>query len=116
MEDFYCKQIITGKIKVDVIFETSEVMAFYHTNPFWEYHVVIIPKSHIEGLSKYPNSEKLNHDFFEAIKFVTKMLEEKHGGCRISSNVGNYQSTKHLHWYVHFGKRLREENGDPIVK
>lgn len=115
MDDFYCTQIITGKIKVDVIFETNEVMAFYHTNPFGEDHVVIISKMHIEGLSKYPNSEKLNYDFFEAIKMVTKMLEEKYGGCRISSNVGNYQSTKHLHWYVHSGKRLREENGDPIL-
>ncbi len=95
--------------------ETNEVMAFYHTNPFGEDHVVIISKMHIEGLSKYPNSEKLNYDFFEAIKMVTKMLEEKYGGCRISSNVGNYQSTKHLHWYVHSGKRLREENGDPIL-
>ena len=115
MADFYCEQIISGKIKVDVIFETSDVLAFYHTNPFWEKHAVIIPKTHIEGLSTYPNSEILNFDFFTAIKFVTKMFEDEYGGCRISSNVGNYQSTKHLHWYVHCGKRLRAENGDPIL-
>lgn len=77
--------------------------------------MVIIPKVHIEGLSTYPNSTQMNTDFFEAIKLVTKVFEEKYGGCRISSNVGTYQSTKHLHWYVHSGERLRAEDGDPIL-
>lgn len=116
MADFYCEQIISGKLDVDIIFETNEVMAFHHTNPFWEQHVVIIPKTHIDSFANYPNSEKLNFEFFEAIKFVTKMFEENYGGCRICSNVGNYQSTKHLHWYVHHGQRLRAENGDSIKK
>ena len=68
MNDFYCEQVIPGKIKVDIIFETDQVMAFHHTNPYWERHVVIIPKMHIDGLSVYPNSDKLNFEFFEAIK------------------------------------------------
>ncbi len=114
MNDFYCEQVIPGKVKVDIIFETDEVMAFYHTDPFWEKHVVIISKAHIDSLSSYPNTAKLNFDFFEAIKLVTKLFEEKYGGCRISSNVGNYQSSKHLHWYVHCGTRLRTENGERI--
>ena len=116
MEDFYCEQVIPGEITVDILFETKQVMAFHHTNPFWEKHVVIIPKTHIDSLSNYPNSESLNFEFFEAIKFVTKMFEENYGGCRISSNIGNYQSTKHLHWYIHYGLRLRAENGDHIKK
>ena len=116
MGDFYCEQIIPGKIKVDIIFETNKVMAIHHPSPFWEKHVVITPKTQIDSLSNYPNSEKLNFDFFEAIKFVTKMFEENYGGCRISSNIGNYQSNRHLHWYVHYGPRLRAENGDQIKK
>jgi histidine triad (HIT) family protein len=116
MDDFYCDQVLSGKVKVEIIFETKMVMAFNHTNPFWEKHIVIIPKTHIDSLSTYPNTEKLNFEFFEAIKFVTKLFEEKYGGCRISSNIGNYQTTKHLHWYVHHGDRLRAENGDHISK
>jgi histidine triad (HIT) family protein len=116
MEDFYCTQVIPGNVKVDIVFETNEVMAFHHTQPYWEKHVVIIPKTHIASLSSYPNTEQLNFDFFEAIKMVTKMFEEKYGGCRISSNIGNYQTTKHLHWYVHWGQRLKAENGDYIKK
>ena len=113
MLDIYCEQIIPGKLKVDIVFETDLVMAFHHTKPYWERHVVIIPKAHIEGLSSYPNEPALNKDFFEAISFVTRMFEEKYGGCRISSNVGNYQTSKHLHWYVHQGKRLVAESESP---
>lgn len=111
MKDIYCEQIIPGKLKVDIVFETDRVMAFHHTNPYWERHVVIIPKTHIESLANYPTSSELNQDFFEAIKFVTQMFENNYGGCRISSNVGDYQTSKHLHWYVHQGERLRNEDG-----
>lgn len=116
MKDFYCSQVIPGKIKVDIVFETDQVMAFHHTQPYWEAHVVIIPKMHIDSLADYPHSEKLNAEFFEAIQFVTKMFEQKYGACRISSNVGDYQTSKHLHWYVHYGERLRAEDGDPIKR
>lgn len=109
MEDIYCQQIIPGKLKVDIVFETELVMAFHHTRPYWEQHVVIIPKVHIDSLSTYPNDARLNQDFFEAIRVVTKIFEDQYGGCRISSNVGDYQTSKHLHWYVHYGKRLVEE-------
>jgi len=115
MPDFYCDQVLSGKVKVDIIFESSLVMAFHHTKPYFEQHVVIIPKMHINSLSEYPNTEELNHDFFKAISLVSKMLEEKFGGCRISSNVGNYQTTKHLHWYLHSGERLRDEDGNQIL-
>lgn len=114
MQDFYCREIISGLTDVDIVFETDLVMAYHHTKPYFETHIVIIPKMHIDSLSSYPSSTVLNADFFEAIRFVTRLLEESLGGCRISSNVGDYQSTKHLHWYVHAGKRLRAENGDHI--
>lgn len=110
MDDIYCQQIIPGKLKVDIIFETDHVMAFHHTNPYWEHHVVIIPKAHIESLSSYPNTAELNQDVFAAIRVVTSMFEANYGGCRVSSNVGDYQTSKHLHWYVHQGERLIDEN------
>ncbi len=82
MEDIYCQQIIPGKLKVDMVFETDQVMAFHHTKPYWEHHVVIIPKTHIDSLSTYPNTPALNKDIFEAIKVVTKLFEEHYGGCK----------------------------------
>ena len=115
MEDFYCREVISGKLDVEVIFETNLVMAFYRTDPYFENHAVIIPKAHIESLSSYPNEPDLNTDLFKAMKYVTNLFEENFGGCRISSNIGDHQSTKHLHWYIHQGKRIRTENGEKIT-
>jgi len=106
MEDIYCDLIIPGKLKVDIVFETDTVMAFHHTKPYWENHIVIIPKNHITSLTTYRDDPVMNKDFFDAIRYVTKMLNDTYGGCRISSNVGDYQTSKHLHWYVHQGKRI----------
>ncbi len=115
MSDFYCNQILSGKQKVSVVFETDLVLAFHHTQPYFEYHIVIIPKHHIESLTSLEAIESdLANDFLVAIQRVTSMLEKEPGGCRVSSNIGNYQTTKHLHWYVHSGKRIRNEDGSPI--
>ena len=114
MKDFYCDKIISKKVEVDIVFETEKVLAFHHTNPYFMVHIVIIPKIHIDSLSTFDLDKNLSHEFLKAISFVTKLVEDKHGGCRVSSNIGNYQSTKHLHWYVHYGERIRKENGDTI--
>ncbi len=115
MSDFYCEEVLSGKTKVPVLFESELVLAFHHTRPYFEHHVVIIPKQHIESLSeKDVIDNQLAMEFFQAIQFVTALLEDAHGGCRISSNVGTYQTSKHLHWYVHAGNRLRDEQGNPL--
>jgi histidine triad (HIT) family protein len=114
MNDFYCNQILNGKVDVSVVFETDRVLAFHHTQPYFEHHIVIIPKQHIESLALESIEPELAIDFLKAIQRVTSMLEKVTGGCRVSSNVGNYQTTKHLHWYVHSGNRLRNEDGSPI--
>lgn len=109
MQDIYCDLIIPGKLQVEIVFETENVMAFHHTKPYWEHHVVIITKQHVSSLSHCPDNPELQQDMFAAIKFVTGMFEAAYGGCRISSNVGDYQTSKHLHWYVHHGERLSDE-------
>jgi len=115
-QDFYCKQVLSGEFEVKVIFETELILSFYHSKPYFEHHVVIIPKKHIDSLSSSDAIDsELAKDFLMAIHHVTTKLEKQTGGCRVSSNVGNYQTSKHLHWYVHAGKRLRNEDGTMIT-
>ena len=115
MSDFYCDQVLQGKVDVSVVFETDLVLAFHHTRPYFEYHIVIIPKQHIESLSSpHAVESTLAFDFLKAIQHVCGKVERENGGCRVSSNVGNYQSTRHLHFYVHSGKRLRNEDGSVV--
>ncbi len=115
MSDFYCDQVLSGEVEVEIVFETDLVLAFHHTQPYYEHHVVIIPKQHIASLSSGEAVDsRLAFDFITAIHHVSSMLENENEGCRICSNVGSYQTTKHLHWYVYSGKRLRNEDGSQI--
>ena len=115
MGDFYCDQVLNGSVDVSVVFETDLVLAFHHTRPYFEHHIVIIPKQHFESLSSEDVVvSALAFDFLKAMQYVCSKLEQENGGCRISSNVGEYQSTRHLHFYVHSGKRLRNEDGSVV--
>lgn len=116
MKCFYRDGVLTGEIEVSVVFESELVLAFHHTKPFFEHHIVIIPKEHISSLSSEEAKElNLAAQFLVAINHVVRLLESEFGGCRVCSNVGDYQSAKHLHWYVHTGDRLRNEDGSPVV-
>lgn len=113
--DFYCDEILSGNTHVDKILETEHLVAFHHTKPYWEVHIVVVPRCHIESLATLDRDEEaLPIDCMRVLADLAEKITAKYGGCRISTNVGSYQDTKHLHWYIHTGKRLRDEAGNPL--
>ena len=112
--DIYCDQILSGALDVDIIEESANVLVFRHTQPYWETHLVVIPKKHIESLATITAQELpiLNELLTSAARICARQLNTV-GGCRLSTNVGSYQTSKHLHFYIHAGARLRNEDGIP---
>lgn len=49
-EDFYCDEVFSGKTKVNKVLETDNVLAYYHTKPFYPVHIVAVPKKYISSL------------------------------------------------------------------
>ena len=114
--DFYCDQVLSGRIAVERIAETEQVLAFHHTQPYWPVHVVIIPKRHIRSLADLESGDlPVAHEMLTVAAEICRRVTAEHGGCRLSTNSGEYQSKKHLHFYIHYGPRLREEHGAPIA-
>ncbi len=115
MPDFYCREILSGKTIVPFLIETQSVIAFRHTQPYWEQHIVVIPKKHIESLSQLEETDwDIANELLKAIQKISQLLEKEFGGCRVCTNIGDYQDSKHLHFYIHSGKRLRNEDGSAI--
>ena len=113
--DFYCDEVLAGRVSVERLIETENVLAFHHTQPFWPVHIVVIPKKHIPSLANFQPADLLIiQELLSIASDICRQVVAEHGGCRVSTNCGDYQSTKHLHFYIHHGKRLREENGTPI--
>ena len=102
--DFYCDEVLSGKTKVRVVFETANVLAYYHTRPFWPEHIVVIPKKHVGSLLTTENEEKLLLELLAVIREVATRVVAEHGACRVLTNLGEYQDSKHLHWHVCYGE------------
>jgi len=108
MEDFYCEEVLSGKAEVVKVFETENVLAYHHTRPFWETHIVVIPKRHISSLLTLQETDtELFLELFEVIKRVAESVVADRGAARVLTNLGEYQDSKHLHFHVNSGEKIR---------
>ncbi|MEM7017588.1 MAG: HIT domain-containing protein [Pseudomonadota bacterium] len=106
--DFYCDEAFSGRTPVEVVMETDEVMAFHHTQPFWPIHIVVAPKAHIPSLTNLGDyDESVLHKVLNVVRQVAANVELEHGACRVITNLGQYQDSKHLHFHVNSGEPLR---------
>ena len=106
MSDFYCEEVFSGKTSVETVLETNTVFAYHHTRPFWETHIVVVPKTHVDSLLTVENH--LLIELFEVIKKVAEMVLAEKGAVRVLSNLGEYQDSKHLHFHVYSGERVEK--------
>ncbi|MDU1847087.1 MAG: HIT domain-containing protein [Niallia nealsonii] len=107
-EDFYCDEVLSGKTTVRKVMETENVLAYYHTKPFYPIHIVTIPKKHIASLITLEEADNnLLLELFGVIKQVAATVTQEHGACRVITNIGEYQDSKHLHWHIVHGNPLK---------
>ena len=105
MEDFYCDEVFSGKTPVEKVFETDSVLAYHHTRPFWETHIVVVPKIHVDSLLTLDN--ELLVELMDVVKTVAAKVMGEKGAVRVLTNLGEYQDSKHLHFHVYSGERTR---------
>ena len=109
--DFYCEQVLSGKTRVEKILETDNVLAYYHTKPFYETHIVVIPKRHISSLLTLEKAdEEIFLELFSIIRQVAARVVTEKGAARVLTNLGKYQESKHLHFHVYSGAQIRPDN------
>ncbi len=105
MEDFYCEEVLSGKTFVEKVLETDNVLAFYHTKPYWPVHIVVTPKKHISSLLTITQEENdILLELISTIKQVATKVTDENGASRILTNLGKYQDSKHLHFHVSYGE------------
>ena len=108
MNDFYCDEVLSGRTPVKKVLETENVLAFHHTRPFYPVHLVVIPKTHVGSLLTLGEKDNpLLLELFDVIRQVASRVVEEQGACRVITNLGEYQDSKHLHWHIAAGQPLR---------
>ena len=107
-DDFYCDEALSGRTPVDVVVDTPDVLAFHHTRPFWPVHIVVVPKRHVPSLTDLGGaSVDLLTRVIEVVRSIAAEVEAEHGACRVLTNLGRYQDSKHLHFHINSGEPLR---------
>ncbi|PIZ83211.1 HIT family protein, partial [Candidatus Pacearchaeota archaeon CG_4_10_14_0_2_um_filter_05_32_18] len=103
----FCK-FVSGKIKVDFIYESDNFFAFADANPKVKGHTLIIPKKHFVNSMDFPDS--LASELFEAIKAVAKIrLKEGFEGFNLVQNNFEAAGQKVMHTHFHI---LPRKKGD----
>ena len=104
-EDFYCDEVFSGKTPVEKVLETDTVLAYHHTRPFWETHIVVVPKTHVDSLLTVEND--LLIELMDVAKEIAAQVLAEKGAARVLTNLGEYQDSKHLHFHVYSGEKIR---------
>ena len=105
--DFYCEEALSWKTKIDILYESENILAFYHTKPFWEKHIVIIPKKRIKDLINV--SDKDMYIISEIMKVARDLAKKLNlsNWVKLLTNLGEFQDTPHLHFHLAEGKEIR---------
>ncbi|CAH1211379.1 hypothetical protein PAECIP111893_03385 [Paenibacillus plantiphilus] len=107
-EDFYCDEVLSGRTSVQKVIETGNVLAYHHTRPYYPVHIVTIPKKHIPSLLTLEQSDnELLIELMDVVKKVAAQVNSEYGACRVLTNFGEYQDSKHLHFHIFHGEPLR---------
>ena len=107
-DDYYCESILSGRVQVQVVAETDNVLAFHHVFQTWETHIVVIPKKHSRSLADVEDPNLLAELFQIVIRIINEQgFTERN--YKVITNGGSFQSNQHLHIHVVSGKPLNPE-------
>ncbi len=108
-EDFYCDVAIPDLGALDVVHDDDWIVAFHHTRPFWETHIVVVPKKHVASLTTVGKDDTdLMQRLFVVVQDIARAVEKRAGAASVVTNLGGYQDSKHLHVHIHSGGRLND--------
>ncbi len=100
--DWYCEDVLTGKIAIDKIWEDERVLAFHHPTPSSKLHAVVIPKKHVQSLMDPAalDGARLGSMLTGVQKAAIAMGLDK-TGFFLRANAVAPGVTPHMHWHVH---------------
>ena len=100
--DWYCEDVLSGKLDVERVYEDAQVLAFHHPRPAAEIHVVVIPKSHVPSLlDESALDGELLKSMVRAIQVSAASLGLLDGeGFYVRANAAAPGVIPHMHWHM----------------
>jgi histidine triad (HIT) family protein len=104
----FCK-IVNKEINSEIVFENENIIGFNDINPVAPYHVLFVPKKHIDKISNVESSDinLLGELIFQAKEYAKKLgIDES--GFRLVLNTGKNagQAVFHIHLHLIGGRMM----------
>lgn len=93
----------TTKIRLPLsqLRENENVIAFFHPDPSYPFHVLIVPKRPIASIMELKHNEyDCLVDVFEIAKSLVQEYQLDEHGYRLIVNSGKYQEVSQLHFHL----------------
>ena len=102
----FCK-IVNKEIPSNVILEDDNFLAFHDINPKAPFHILAIPKVHVDSFNEVSADTMAEMTLF--IQKIAKEINIEKSGYRVITNVGDNggQEVKHLHFHILGGAKLK---------
>jgi histidine triad (HIT) family protein len=99
--DWYCEDVLSGKIQIQPVWQDGHVLAFHHPSPRAETHVVIIPKSHVSSLlDPRAVDGTVLCSMVQAVQHSARAAGLSSKGFYVRINAGAPGVTPHMHWHI----------------
>jgi histidine triad (HIT) family protein len=99
--DWYCEDVLSGKVEVRVVWEDERVLAFHHPEPKAEVHVVVIPKAHVSSiLAPQALDGELLLSMVMGVQETARATGLDKSGFFVRTNAAAPGVTPHMHWHV----------------
>lgn len=94
-------------LPVKKLTETDRVIAFWHPKPFWQKHILIVPKKPIKKLSSIKKGDLVY--IAEVFKIAGQLVNEfgwEKDEYSLIVNGGQRQEVNQLHFHLSAGKEI----------
>jgi histidine triad (HIT) family protein len=93
-------------LPVERLYENNKVVAFWHPKPFWEQHILIVPKKKIKSMVTLEESDMIYvNEVFKTVKIIVGKLNWKEYTLLV--NGGDRQEVNQMHFHLCSGKELK---------
>ncbi|MFD6464838.1 HIT domain-containing protein [Streptomyces goshikiensis] len=91
----------SGLVEVRVVEETERALAYHRPLPSHPVHIVVIAKQHVGSPTDLAGADEgLLPEVVALVQRVAAQVVQAHRACSVITNVGNYRTSKHLHWHL----------------
>lgn len=92
-------------LPINKISETDSLVCFYHPQPVFPVHILLVPKEELRDLSQLkPQQSDFLQDLFATVQSLIVELDLEERGYRLILNGGKYQDFPQLHFHLTSGE------------